>query len=47
MTPGWAKRLRYHYSDPERPTRLEEDLGGLVMCLALLVLWCALMGAFR
>lgn len=47
MTPGWAKRIRFHYRDPEKPNRLIEDIAGVVMCLALLVLYAALMGAFR
>lgn len=40
------RRMKLHYTDPAKPNRLMEDFWGGVMALALLVLYCALMGAF-
>lgn len=35
--PHWMRRLHLHYNDPQRPDRLTEDVGGLVIAIVVLL----------
>jgi hypothetical protein len=41
------RRLRLHYADPTRPTRLLEDLYGGVIAVVVILVYLALMGSCR
>jgi hypothetical protein len=40
-SPRW---LQAHYSDPSRPDRAVEDLGGVVIALVVVLVYCLCMG---
>lgn len=35
--PAWAKRLHFHYHDPQHPDRLTEDVAGSVIAIVVLL----------